>query len=151
MYEERAVEIRGAVTRAMLAADLDALNAVAKTVDGFPLGVDPCFETPWLHCAIEAGNHLPVIAWMLDRGCDAAFVDDMDRWPLEQACMATPFKPEIAKVLLEAGAKIDQGDCLGYTALHLTAEQGRRDAVLWLLENGADPFAEQRDFHGRKP
>ncbi len=52
---------------------------------------------------------------------------------------------ETADALLEAGAAIDRTDARGRTALHYAAAAGYTDAVLFLVERGANPAATDLD------
>jgi L-ascorbate metabolism protein UlaG (beta-lactamase superfamily) len=54
---------------------------------------------------------------------------------------------EIAKMLLDKGARIDAPDPEGSTPLQLAAKKGRRDMVAFLLQKGADP--KKKDGRGR--
>jgi len=58
-------------------------------------------------------------------------------------------EPETADLLLDLGARIDERDADGRTALYRAVEQGRAGVVRRLLERGADPFAE--DDEGIRP
>lgn len=54
--------------------------------------------------------------------------------------------PESAKLLLAAGANVDDADAWGVTALTLAAHSGFSDLVELLLENGADPNYAEAGF-----
>ena len=47
--------------------------------------------------------------------------------------------PEIANMLLKAGASPMGKDCNGKTALHYASESGQDDTIELLLQNGANP------------
>ena len=151
MYDEKALEVFGTVTQALSAGDIDRLETLAATINGFPLGGDPCFQDSWFMRAIGAGCSARVIDWMMDQGCDPAFVSETMSWPIQTACWAEPFNPDVAQALLDRGAGIDQADELGCTALHIAALGGRSDVVTWLLAQGANPWAVQTDDWGRDP
>lgn len=139
------------VTQAMQDADIDALEAFTRSVESFPLGSDPFVNTPWLNHAFDYGNHLAVITWLIEQGCDVNFEDDCGNWPLDNACEQQPFNAEVAQALIDAGADIDHGDCLGFTSLHHVAMRGHLDVLKWLLANGADTTKAQWDYHGSDP
>jgi ankyrin repeat protein len=57
--------------------------------------------------------------------------------PLQRACMI-PDRKEIAQLLLENGAKVDQPDENGITPLMSASGWGFKDLIALLLEKGAD-------------
>ena len=55
-------------------------------------------------------------------------------------------KQEIVKMLVEKGARLNDTDTLGKTALIHAADKGYYDTVSFLLGQGANPNAETNDF-----
>ena len=51
---------------------------------------------------------------------------------------------DVAALLLERGADVDQADRAGFTPLHLAAANGRAELVELLLAHGADPSPRTR-------
>lgn len=118
--------------------------------------------------AVHADNP-EMVRWLLGHGCDANYLDDFFQLPLHQAaywgsteCVRVLLEtgadvhaqdhvqaqainhasnPEIAKLLVQAGADINYVDGTGYNALRIAAEQGDVDMVRGLLALGADPDA----------
>ena len=55
--------------------------------------------------------------------------------------------PDVIRALLDCNAAVNAKDSVGYTALHIAAEQGKVDAVLILLDCKA--VVDDRDLRGR--
>ncbi|KAJ5662685.1 hypothetical protein N7462_011611 [Penicillium macrosclerotiorum] len=89
-----------------------------------------------LHMAIING-HEPVVKFL--EGADLCVRDNKFGWtPLH--CAADYGDPELVRLLIERGAKIDAVDnCAGWTSLHVAAINGYQDVVCLLLEHGARP------------
>ncbi|CAN6352275.1 unnamed protein product [Urochloa humidicola] len=81
-------------------------------------------------------NVVPVLRYLLDRGCDPAVPDDKGYTPLHNA--AEYGHHEAVRVLLSNGVPVDPINRRG-TPLHLAAAKGHDQAVKILLEHGADP------------
>ncbi|KAK0070395.1 protein fem-1 C, partial [Biomphalaria pfeifferi] len=59
--------------------------------------------------------------------------------------MVSTQHPEIAQLLIRCGARVNDADCLGNTALHYAAEVGCLDTVKVLLEMGANTLIQNLD------
>jgi len=71
-----------------------------------------------------------------------------DHWPVVLASPVAFDHPDLLDELAAAGVKIDAPiDDEGATPLHLAVQLGRKDAVRWLLDHGADPT--KKDRYGR--
>ncbi|CAL4898031.1 unnamed protein product [Urochloa decumbens] len=81
-------------------------------------------------------NVVPVLRYLLDRGCDPAVPDDKGYTPLHNAAEYGHY--EAVRVLLSKGVPVDPINRRG-TPLHLAAAKGHDQAVKILLEHGADP------------
>lgn len=105
---------------------------------------DAADRTP-LMWAVARG-HLETVRKLADDGADlGAREKSLGLSALGVA--AVTGRTEIAKLLLEKGAKIDLPDVKGKTPLMLAAQNGRAEALKLLLETGADAGA--RDEDGR--
>jgi len=97
-------------------------------------------RTP-LHNAVFRGD-TDVVKRLLDEGADPDVHDKGGRTPLHFA--AQEYRPEETRLLCRAGASVDAQDAHGNTPLgRATFDSGGRGEVIRvLLENGADPDAE---------
>ncbi|XP_022687869.1 transient receptor potential cation channel subfamily A member 1 homolog [Varroa jacobsoni] len=108
-------------------------------------------ETPIHHCA-RTGN-VVVLQEILSRLTPAAIQlccnqQSRNGWaPLLYACDAG--HPELARLLIQNGARVDMFDEKGHAALHLAAEKGHEDIVDILLE--AKAFVNARSQKGVTP
>jgi len=86
--------------------------------------------------AVEAGN-VPVVETFLRNGADPnGATEDTGQTPLSIAAQNNRIKS--MEVLVRAGAKINQTTKPGNTPLMIAAASGHTEAVVWLLNNGAD-------------
>jgi ankyrin repeat protein len=128
IFEAAAVGDCGRMER--LIAD-EATQARAVSGDGWPpLHLAAAFATP------EA------VALLLEHG---AHVHQRSHNPLRNqalhACAALGNSVEAARLLLDAGAAVNETQAGGFTPLHQAAAAGKRELVKLLLERGADPSA----------
>lgn len=71
-----------------------------------------------------------------------------DHWPVVLASPGVWDHPDFLDELAASGVKLDTPiDDEGATPLHLAVQLGRKDAVRWLLDHGADP--KKKDRYGR--
>ncbi|WZD65100.1 Ank protein [Pseudocowpox virus] len=117
---------------------------------------DACGFTP-LHAYVQYDCVRPdVVALMLAAGADVVsdagfvFYDSVLSSFLD-SCGSDGAELEVARLLLDAGARVDECDNYGVTPLHVYAKNQwiREDVLRLLLERGADPNA--RDRHGVTP
>lgn len=95
-----------------------------------------------LHSAALAGD-LDKVQQLLREGADPSARDAAGRTPLDYVSFAGSSRPDIARVLVEAGADLTaQGQDLG-TALHTNVSSP--EVVRLLLARGADPNARGRN------
>ncbi|MDU8946650.1 ankyrin repeat domain-containing protein [Ovoidimarina sediminis] len=103
--------------------------------------INPVIAGP-LHDAVRTGNKAAV----LEAVAASQDVNETDFFlgaPLHVAVVEE--RPEMVRILLEAGAEIDAPSELeARTALHLAADVGDEEMVLLLLQEGADPHAVDR-------
>jgi ankyrin repeat protein len=101
-------------------------------INGGPAGTH---RTPVIHAA-HAGK-LPVLHHLCVAKADwkRATADEAETAFILAVAAG---RLDCASYLLGRGAKIDATAAGGYTALHYAARAGKRDAVVWLVEIGAD-------------
>ena len=97
-----------------------------------------------LQCAIYSG-HGETAAYLLQNGADPNFADQYGRMAL--AVAANNGDAALARLLLEAGANVEQQDDRGWRPLHVVlrstsaSDPDRFATVAAMLEYGADPNA----------
>jgi uncharacterized protein len=113
--------------RRLIAAD--AMRTWEVSGDGWPpLHLAAAFASPEaVTLLLEHGSHIHQVSH-----------NPMRNQALH-ACIALGNSVEVARLLIEAGAKVNATAAGGYTPLHIAASNGNREMVLVLLENGADP------------
>ena len=106
-------------------------------------------STP-LHLAASCSRAIAVQV-LLEAGANPVARDDKGRTPLHGAAIAAESESDwkIMLGLTQAGADVNARDADGATALHLAAAADNESAVLFLLDQGANPVA--RDDKGRLP
>ena len=105
---------------------------------------DPFGETPLMHAALHAGRE--VLESLLKHGADPDQANAAGATPLMRA---TADRDKM-RLLMGAGAQVDQRSQLGRTALLIAARRpGAGDAVGDLLAAGADPHV--KDVRGVTP
>jgi hypothetical protein len=122
-------------------------NAAAGPAPGAPNapGVIARASTLSSRLAAAAGSgEVDMVASLLAEGADANAEGYLRRTPLATAASAYGRNDgknsvEIARVLLERGARVDARDGDGVTALYHAVAFGKTNLVRFLLENGADP------------
>ena len=111
----------------------------------------------------HSNSSAEIITALLDAGADmslttvdgttplmaAAGLGPSTYTPTEPRGLRSPGGEEAVRVLLDAGADINQVNEADFTALHGAAFRGLNEIVELLVENGADIDA--RDFRGRTP
>lgn len=128
----------GAVARVIELADADPSAVNSWSPDGFqPLGLAAFF------------GQAEVVDALLPRGAEIN-TRARHRFGVAaiNAALAGP-KPDIARVLIAAGADVNATQNSGETPLHATAFHGSREMTTLLLEHGANPNARNAD--GKSP
>jgi ankyrin repeat protein len=97
-----------------------------------------------LHMAAHT-PHLPVLDWLLTFPFDVNESTQYGATPLMWACHGC--QPIMARRLLAHGAALQATDLKGWTALHWACAHEWVDGVTWLLEQGADPDAQNDQEH----
>ena len=83
--------------------------------------------------AASRGGHTAAVQWLLMRGAE---VKSENTIPLVEAVYAD--QPQIVRILLDVGAKIDDINSFGYTALGAAVKKGNLKMAERLLAAGAD-------------
>ncbi|KAL4095549.1 hypothetical protein PRIC1_008923 [Phytophthora ramorum] len=81
---------------------------------------------------------------LLDYTRDVNQADNIGSTPLMRAMGGKP-SPVITALLLDHGAKVNTRDVGGNTPLHLAISEGYEDIARFLVENGANPNAKNKD------
>lgn len=100
--------------------------------------------------------HLAVVEYSLEKVedliqiCDLNAINNMMHTPLHVATMAN--RPEVVKLLLDCGAKMDVHDCQGNTPLHRACQKGYTDIVTIMLDKiSSNPkeYIQRANFEGQ--
>ena len=78
-----------------------------------------------------------LVAGLLRQGVDPSILGDDGRGPLHVAVELN--RPAVIRLLVQAGAPVDQLDANGATPLHLALINDTEDAAVELLQLGASP------------
>jgi ankyrin repeat protein len=98
-----------------------------------------------IHVAVRKGNG-EYLRFMLGLRANPNLIAERDgETPLTQAALLN--QPEMATILLNGGARVDQGNRSGETPLIKAVRFNRIDMVRQLLERGAD--ADKADYTGK--
>ncbi|MEM4367172.1 MAG: ankyrin repeat domain-containing protein [Candidatus Anstonellales archaeon] len=89
-------------------------------------------------------NALENVVWLIIKGADYEAKDKHDRNALMMAAWNDNI--DIARLLLELGCWIDKSDKYGCTPLMWAARSGRRKAVEFLVERGANLFSTNKEW-----
>ena len=134
--EVNAVDQDGA-TSVMLAAEQGNLACVRTLVEaGADMRPDMVGETPFHKCALQ--NKTPVLSYLIDNNTSEwthQTASENKHTPLMLAAKLN--RLETAKLLLRAGACIDETNDEGETALHLAANGGFAEMIELLLKKNA--------------
>ncbi|KAG9346086.1 hypothetical protein JZ751_007904, partial [Albula glossodonta] len=90
-----------------------------------------------LHWATD-GGHLPVIAHMIQDGCEVDGRDSVSHWTPLMRVSAVGGNVAVASLLIKAGADVNARDKNGKTPLMVAVLNNHEKLVQLLLEKGAD-------------
>jgi ankyrin repeat protein len=129
---------------AALVGDVEALAAALDADPGAAHRISPDGFTP-LHVAAFFGK-VETLRLLLARGASPSVrsTNAMANLPLH-AALAGRMPLEGLRLLLDAGAPVDDRQHGGWTALHAAAQHGQVDRIDLLLERGADPSLPTED------
>ncbi|MDX1916527.1 MAG: ankyrin repeat domain-containing protein [Rickettsiaceae bacterium] len=95
-----------------------------------------------------SSQNLEYCRYLIQEGADKNYPEPITRrTPLQYAVEVNSF--EIANMLIKEGVNIEQKDCIGDTALHLSCRIGNTDIVNLLLYSGAN--INSSNVNGRTP
>eukprot|EP00741_Cyanophora_paradoxa_P002240 tig00000571_g2172.t1 len=96
-----------------------------------------CGSSP-LHLALFAGD-APLVSELLSLGADHSAPLTYGVRPLHVAAALSPERPDLVRLLLQAGAEPDARNAAGRAALHAAVEAGAAASAAELLEAGRTP------------
>jgi ankyrin repeat protein len=130
-----------------IAAELGRLECVKRLVQAKAnVNVVTAGERNPLFGAAERG-HEQVVRALLEAGADAAWISPRDKLPTLYAA-ALSGSPQVVKLLIDHGAKVDAQTAKGETALIAAAYAGKPEVIEVLLGAGADKSV--ADERGRR-
>jgi ankyrin repeat protein len=137
---------------AIVNEDLDYLERLAATHEGFPAARDSFIRRNWLRNAIDCGT-LAVVKWMVGHGATINYEDD-EGYPALHAAIDRdlPDRRETVELLCAAGADLNARGVNDWTPLHRAAALSDDiDILKTLLRHGADPQLRTRIDHYATP
>ncbi|GAX80562.1 hypothetical protein CEUSTIGMA_g7999.t1 [Chlamydomonas eustigma] len=96
-----------------------------------------------LHYAASKGN-VPLLRMLMSRGANVNAKDHTGSTPLLRAASAGKV-PAVKVLIEEGGARIEEADKLGQTALFVSAESSHNQVALYLASQGANLNVETKD------
>ena len=94
--------------------------------------------TPLMYASFSSNKKLETLELLVDYKADVNFTNGENTSPLTLA--TDNGNLEIVKILVSAGAKIDQKSALGYTSLHRAAKYNRHEVVDYMLKQPIAKF-----------
>lgn len=98
-----------------------------------------------LHVAVNWG-WLEIADCLLQHSADIEARENHGFMPIISAVAAEEHSIECLDLLFQRGAKIDAKDNDGWTALSCASHWGKKNAVVWLIEHGADVHEKSGKF-----
>lgn len=119
-------------------SELDQLEFASQVVDSFPYESDSCYGSPWIVHAVSSGS-LKSVKWMIEKGVNLQHIGT-DGYPPVISCIEVEGKEkyQVLRLLIDAGADINERGINGWTPLHLAAVRDDEASMRILLEAGAD-------------
>ncbi|CAL4073810.1 unnamed protein product, partial [Meganyctiphanes norvegica] len=101
--------------------------------------------TPLISAAMRQSDNIGIARILLEAGADPNILQKgVNRTALHYTALI-PNREEFAKLLLDYGADSDIKDNGGDTALHITADKGRKEVAKILLAAGANKSLHNND------
>lgn len=120
---------------------LPLLSSGNKNHVGLLRQIDQCLKN---------GDNFQVIKEILNRHTDKSLENDCCLWTPFYTAVVIRADLQIAKLLLEHGASVNETECSFFkTSLHSATEMNNLDAINFLIENGAD--VNRVDHFEKKP
>ncbi len=127
-----------AVMELIRTADFEAMAELAECCDDFPSGKDDFIGRHWITNAIDCGS-VEVVAWMLSHGASVPIEVDDGYTVLHSVIeRRNEDKYEMMRLLIQAGADVNEIGIHGYAPAHQAAVRNDVEALKILHENGAD-------------
>ncbi len=126
-----------ALADALLNTDIEHLEYLSNTFEGFPVGCDPESGEPWILLAIAAAP-TQTLKWLLEKKPNLNF-SHIGYSPLHLALeREMPDIYEIFEILIKFGAPLNIKGINDYTPAHKAAMQNDVEALKILAKYGAD-------------
>ena len=127
-----------AIMELIRTADFEAMAELAECWDDFPSGRDDFIGRHWITNAIDCGS-VEVVAWMLSHGASVPIEVD-DGYSVLHSVIerSNEDKYELMKILIDAGADVNEIGIHGYAPAHQAAVRNDVEALKILHESGAD-------------
>lgn len=119
------------------AASLGEIDTVKEYIEKDPVAINTFAPDGFTALGLASFfGHLPVAQYLLDKGGDANIPSNnaFKVAPLHSACATS--NHDMAKLLLDNGADVNQKQMQGVTPLHSAAHNGQTELVRLLLEKG---------------
>jgi ankyrin repeat protein len=127
-----------AIIELICTADFEAMAELAECWDDFPSGKDDFIGRHWITNAIDCGS-VEVVAWMLSHGASVPIEVD-DGYSVLHSVIErnNEDKYEMMRILIDAGADVNEIGIHGYAPAHQAAVRNDVEALKILHESGAD-------------
>jgi ankyrin repeat protein len=99
-----------------------------------------------LHLTCELNDGV-MVKLLLDQGANINVTDKHERNVLHYACQNSKLNTRLIKFLINKGIDVESRDCNGHTPLQLCCRKRHYDALVILLENGANINAKDSMNH----
>ncbi len=127
-----------AIIELIRTADLEAMAELAGCWDEFPSGKDDFLGRHWITNAIDCGS-VEVVSWMLSHGASVPIEVDDGYTVLHSVIeRSKDDKYQMMRMLIDAGADVDEIGIHGYAPAHHAAVRNDVEALKILHESGAD-------------